>query len=84
MEAQRWSEVLRDFPDKGLDYACFIVEHVIKHGGDITRAKGQSMTGYQYYLVDVFLILIIAFHVFEFVFLSVFFNVKKVIMEKSH
>lgn len=65
---------MKDFPQGGMDYGAYWLENVIKHDSELTRAKGQNMSGFKYYLFDVFLFLFIAFHVIEYIVLHIIFN----------
>jgi glucuronosyltransferase len=63
--SERASKEFKDRPLSPLDTAVFWVEYVIRHNGaPQLRIVGADLPWYQYYLVDVAIILFISFFAF--------------------
>jgi hypothetical protein len=84
--AQRLSRILRDQPLTPLEQAVYWTEYVIRHkGAPHLRSAALDLTWYQYFLLDVIVVLALASFTFIFfLFLVCRFILKKLFGFKSH
>ncbi|XP_077977058.1 2-hydroxyacylsphingosine 1-beta-galactosyltransferase-like [Glandiceps talaboti] len=65
--AMRLSAIHRDSPMAPSESAAFWIEHVIKHGGHHLRPASFQLNIFQYFLLDVMLVLLLTFGVMVYV-----------------